>query len=379
MPSGSTSLAFKEPRSAERDRGLAPVRVLLIAPSLDILGGQAVQANYLLSFMGDAPEIAITFLPINPRPPKPFRWISGIRFLRTSLKFVQYTSRLFWEARKHQVLHIFSAGLYSYTLWTIPALLAGRLYGKKVILNYHDGQAEQHIQEWRTARPTIALADRIVTPSYFLVDVFAKHGIPAQSIFNIMDASWFKYRKRRSVRPVFLTNRILEPLYNVECVLRAFRIIQANHPEASLTVAHDGPHRASLERYARELQLRNTQFVGKVPREKVADLYDAHDIYLTSPNIDCMPVSLLECFAAGLPIVATRAGGIPYIVKDRETALLVEINDHEALAERAMELLRSPDLVDYLTENGRRELQRYDWRPVREQWKQLYQELAESK
>ncbi len=63
------------------------------------------------------------------------------------------------------------------------------------------------------------LADRIVTPSGFLVDVFGKHGIKARSIFNIIDVDRFIYRKRRKLRPKFMTNRILEPLYNVDCIL----------------------------------------------------------------------------------------------------------------------------------------------------------------
>ncbi len=165
----------------------SPIRVLLIAPSLDILGGQAVQATRLVSILSQIPRLAITFFPINPRPPKPFLWIRRVPYLRTLVTFLLYTSRLAWNARKYDILHIFSAGLSSYTLWTIPALLCGKLYGKKLILNYRDGQAEQHITTWRTAKPTMALADRIVTPSGFLVDVFAKYDIPARSIFNIID------------------------------------------------------------------------------------------------------------------------------------------------------------------------------------------------
>ncbi len=89
-----------------------------------------------------------------------------------------------------------------------------------------------------------------------------------------------------------------------------------------------------------------------------------------------MPGSLLECLASGLPIVATRAGGIPYIVKDRESALLVDINDHEGMAARAMELLEDEDLVERLTNRGLEEVQRYHWAPVRDQWAALYAELA---
>lgn len=353
-----------------------PIRILLIAPSLDILGGQAVQATRLMEVLGAVPGLRMSFSPINPRPAKPFLWIRRVPYLRTLVTFELYTTRLVFEVPKHDILHVFSAGLSSYTLWTIPALLLGRLYRKKIILNYRDGQAEQHITEWRSARPTLKLADRIVTPSGFLVDVFAKHGIRAQSIFNIIEAGRFRYRKRRKLRPVFLTNRILEPLYNVDCILRAFAIIQARYPDATLTIAHDGESRPGLERLAQELRLRSTKFVGRVPHDKVAELYDSADIYLTSPNIDCMPGSLLECLASGLPIVATRAGGIPYIVKDRETALLVDINDHEALAACSIELLEDEKLVEQLTDRGLEEVKRYHGAPVRDQWFQLYRELS---
>jgi L-malate glycosyltransferase len=344
---------------------------------MDILGGQAVQVRRLLGILEDVPDIEVTFLPINPRPPRPFLWVLSVRGLRTVITFAQYIVRLAWRIPQHEVIHIFSAGLTSYALWTVPSLLLARLWRKKIILNYHDGQGDQHLTEWRTAKPTIALADRIVTPSGFLVDVFRKHGIEARSIVNIIDTSRFIYRKRRKLRPLFMTNRILEPLYNVECILRAFSIIQKSYPEATLTIAHDGCSKPSLEQMARELKLANTRFIGRVPHEKVTELYDAADIYLTSPNIDNMPVSLLECFAAGLPIVATKVGGIPYVATDRESALLVDKNDHEALAARSMELLENEDLVEHITNGGLEAVKRYHPGPVREQWSALYRELAE--
>lgn len=367
--------AVSERNGGSRSTGRA-IKVLVIGPSMDILGGQAVQVAELLSILKPLKHLNVTFFPINPRPPKFLSWVKDIRYLRTLITFILYFSRLIFEMRKHEVVHIFSAGLTSYALWTVPALFFGRLYNKKFILNYHDGQAEQHLREWKTARKTMAWADRIVTPSYFLVDVFARHGIKAQSIFNIIDTNRFIYRDRSRPRPVFMTNRILEPLYNVDCILRAFSIIQSRYPEATLTIAHDGVCRPALERLAAELQLKNTSFIGKVPHDRVAHLYDAADIYLTSPNIDCMPVSLLECFASGVPIVATNAGGIPYISKDRESALLVPINDHVALADRAMELLESAGLAAHITRGGLQEVKKYRWEPVQAQWSALYEELA---
>jgi glycosyltransferase involved in cell wall biosynthesis len=355
---------------------LPMVSVLLIAPSLDILGGQAVQAAHLMKILPDVPGQKITFFAISPPPPKPFRWILKIPFLRTVVASLIYNGKLVRAARRADVFHIFTAGLTSYALWTIPALLWGKLYGKKLIVHYHDGQAEKHINTWRVALPTLKMADRVVAPSGFLVDVFAKYGIKAQTIFNILAVEDFVYRKRRKLRPIFMTNRGLEPLYNVECILRAFQIVQAKYPDASLTIANDGFHRAVLERLAQDLAVKNTTFVGSLPHSQMPALYDAADVYLTTPNIDNLPGSILECFASGLPVVATKAGGIPYIAQDRYSALLVDLDDHAGVAARCVELLENDDLVEELTANGLTETKRYGWQTIRDQWSALYREVA---
>lgn len=352
------------------------MRVLLIAPSLHILGGQAVQAQRLLGEIGQDHSVDIDFLAIAPVFPAPLRFLQSIRYLRTVLTFLYYLPQVFWRVPQYEILHIFSASYWSYTLWSMPPLLLGKLLGKKIILNYRSGEADDHLANWRSAIPTIKLADVIVSPSGYLVDVFANFGLRVRSIFNIIDPGKFRFRERRKLRPVFLHNRILEPLYNVDCALRAFKIVQEKYPDASLTVAHDGISRPGLEALAKELGLRNTQFIGRVPHNRIADLYDSVDIYLTCPDLDCMPGSLLECYASGLPIIATNAGGIPYIVRHGETGLLIDRNDHEAMAAWAIRLLEDEDLVARVTTQGRRELEKYSGRAVRDQWVSLYRTLV---
>jgi glycosyltransferase involved in cell wall biosynthesis len=295
------------------------------------------------------------------------------------VRFLIYILKLLLGVPACDILHIFSAGLPSFALWTIPAVLVGRLYRKKVLINYHDGRIEAHPALSRFGDRVLRLASVIVTPSGYLVDVFAKYGIAARSIFNLIDLDKFRYRQRRKPKPVFMTNRSLEPIYNVDCILRAFAIIQKRYPEATLTIAHDGVRRSALDQLARELGLRNTRFIGSVPHAKVPDLYDAAEIYLTTPNFDNMPLSLLECYASGLPIVATRAGGIPYIATDEQTALLVDLNDHEAVAASCCRLLEDENLATRLAEQGRAELVKYNPERVREQWAELYRQLVKRK
>jgi glycosyltransferase involved in cell wall biosynthesis len=355
----------------------APIRVLLIAPSLEILGGQAVQASRLLELFRSEPRMVVTHQPINPRLPRPVRAVARIPYVRTTINLIVYVLALLRQVPRHDVVHVFTAAYTSFLFWTVPAALLSKLTGKRLIINYRDGQAEDHVQNWRTALPVLRLADAVVAPSGFVVDVFARFGLHARCIFNVIDHNHFRYRLRRALRPLFLHNRILEPLYNVECTLRAFRLIQERYPDARLTVAHDGPSRRELERLARDLGLRHTEFIGKVPHREVPALYDRADVYLTSPDVDCMPGSLLECFASGLPVVATEAGGIPYIAQHERTALLVPRGDYRAMAAAAIRLLEDPALVERLTANAQQELQRYEGTTVRDTWFQLYAQLTD--
>ena len=353
------------------------LRVLLVAPSLDILGGQSRQAVRLRERLRDEAKLQVDFLAHNPRLPAVLRWLQSIKYVRTVVTTLFYWALLLWRGRKYDIIHTFSASYYSYLLSAMPALVVARLFGKKSILNYRSGEAEDHLETWRTAVPSIKLADEIVVPSGYLVDVFARYGLRARAIHNIVEMDRFSFRERRPLRPVFLTSRLLEPLYNVPCVLRAFAIIQRRYSEARLTVAADGWLRNDLEGFARDLELRNVEFIGFVPFEAMPDLYDSADIYLSATNIDNMPSSITECMAAGLNVVTTDGGGaIPYIMTNEVSGLIVGCDDHEALAAGAIRLLNDAELATRLARNAREASKKFSWPFIRDEWVNLYCDLA---
>jgi len=162
----------------------------------------------------------------------------------------------------------------------------------------------------------------------------------------------------------------------VACIVRAFAIIQQKLPEERLTIAGDGRQRVALEALVRELKLRNVEFLGLVAPDKMSELYDESHIFLNSSNIDNMPGSILDSFAAGLPVVSTNAGGIPCIVTHERTGLLVPKNDHNAMAAWAIHLLESPALTELIVTNAYDECPAYTWESVRETWLTTYMELA---
>jgi glycosyltransferase involved in cell wall biosynthesis len=280
---------------------------------------------------------------------------------------------------RYDVVQVYAASYFSFLLVPTPALLIAKLYGKRVILHYHSGEAEHHLSKWYwMAAPVIRLADVTVVPSGYLVDVFARFGLTARAIFNVVELSAYPYRERKPFRPLFFTSRTHEPLYNVACVLRAFAIIQRRFPKAILTVGGDGWQRPQLEQLARELELRNTIFTGRIPFDHMPAVYDAHDVYLMGNDVDNMPNSLTECFAAGLPVVTTNAGGIPYMVKHGETGMMVPCGDHEGLAANAIRLLEDQELGVRIARRAREECAQYSWTLIKDQWLAVYRALVQT-
>jgi len=354
------------------------LRVLIVGPSFDILGGQAVQVGRLLERLRQEPALDVGFLPINPRLPGLLRKLQSIKFVRTLVTSIAYLLSLLTRVRKYDVIHIFSASYVSFVIAPTPAILVSKLFGKKVILNYHSGEAYDHLRRWpRTAIPTIKLADRLVVPSEYLEDVFANFHLPASPIYNLIETDKFRFRKRDPLKPRFLSNRNFEAHYGVDRVLQAFAVIQKQLPEATLTVAGNGPERDKLQQVAVDLNLNKTTFVGRVEHDKIVELYDSCDVFLNGSLIDNQPLSILEAFACGLPIVTSNAGGIPYMVENERTGLIVECNDSDGLAQAALRLFAEPNLTTRLINEGRRECNKYSWAAVRDQWLDLYFQLAD--
>ncbi len=353
-----------------------PIRVLLVGPDLPIVGGQTVQARLLVEkFQNDA-EVQLDLQAINPRfLPR----LQSVKYLRTAVTTIKYLYDLLTRIPRYDVIHIFSASYFSFVLAPTPAVAISRLFRKRTVLNYRSGEADDHFTRWKTAISTVKLFDRVIAPSGYLVDVFKKHDVTAHTIFNVVDTGKFRFRSRSPLRPVFLSNRNLEPLYNVGCVIRAFAKIQKAIPYARLMIVGDGSQRGTLEKLVKELGLTEVHFLGSVPPSEMPGIYDQADIYLNTPNLDNMPNSIIEAFASGLPVVSTNAGGIPYIVQHERNGLLVEVGDHEGLALEAIRLLDDPKIAEGLIEHAFADCANYSWESVRSQWVELYQELVEAR
>jgi glycosyltransferase involved in cell wall biosynthesis len=161
-------------------------------------------------------------------------------------------------------------------------------------------------------------------------------------------------------------------------VLRAFRRLRDRGVDACLCMVGDGPDRPAVERRAHELGLmRDTLFLGY--QEEVAPFYAAFDAMILPSINEGTPVSAIEALAAGRPVVATRVGGVPDVVREGEDGFLVEPGDVDALADRLARLAADPELRERLGAAGRaRVIPRYSVERLVDDIDLLYRSLLAS-
>ena len=347
------------------------MRIALVAASPEITGGQSVQARALAVGLREA-GYEVAFLPINPPFPRGLRWVRRWPYARTLLNQALYLPSL-GCLRRADVVHIFSASYWSFVLSVVPAILAARRFGKRTVLNYHSGEADDHLARWGPlVHPWLSLVDEIVVPSEYLRTVFARHGYGVRVVRNVVDATRFRYRDRVRLQPRLISSRNLHPYYRIENTLEAFVLLKGRYPEATLTLTGDGSERARLERLAVALGTDGIRFVGRVEPAAMPALYDAADIFVNSSIVDNQPVSVLEAFAAGLPVVSTATGDIAALVREGETGLVVPPGDPSAMAKAVTTLLEHPRRALRMTRHARDLVEAYSWPRVCDHWAAVY-------
>ena len=206
----------------------------------------------------------------------------------------------------------------------------------------------------------------------YLRAVFARHGYPARTVPNLVDTARFWYRDRMPPRARFLSARNFETYYRVDVTLEAFALVRERFPSATLTIAGDGCERGRLVRRAAALGDRGIRFVGRVNPVDMPAFYEAADVFVNSSIVDNQPLSVLEAFAAGLPVVSTAAGDIGAFVRDAETGLVVPPDDPAAMAKALTGVLEYPGRTQRMARQARSEVEAFTWARLRDQWAAAY-------
>lgn len=219
--------------------------------------------------------------------------------------------------------------------------------------------------------------DHFVCVSEDIAGLSVQSGVRAdrvRSICNGIDVQRFAYHGPQPGGPAVLVAR-LSPEKDIETLLRAVALVVRQDPDFRLEIAGDGPCMPSLRQSAASLGLDEyVRFLGQV--RDVPALLARAGMFVLSSLSEGISLTLLEAMASGLPIVATRVGGNPEVVRDGETGLLVPPENPDALAKTLLRLRGDRDTCVRFGAAGRRRIEaRFDIRRMVAEYELLYLRL----
>ncbi len=356
------------------------LRVLLVGPLPPPSGGMANQTRQLKRLL-EGEGVQVTLVQTNA----PYRpaWVESLRGLRAVFRLVPYLLHLRRGCAGVDVVHVMANSGWAWHLFAAPAIRIARGRGRPVVVNYRGGLAREFLAQAANSVKATLQGTRLVVPSEFLREVFAGHGVAAQIIPNVVDTATFRpsveTRPFDARAPHVVIARNLEPIYGIDVGLEALAILRRELPGLRASIAGTGPERAALEAQAGRLGLGDcVRFTGRLDVAGMVALYQSADVVLNPVRADNTPNSVLEALACGVPVVSTNVGGVPYLVKDRETALLAPAESPAGLAAAMLELVREPALRAGLVERGLAKARACAWPVVREQWLHAYRTAGEA-
>lgn len=196
---------------------------------------------------------------------------------------------------------------------------------------------------------------RLISPSRALCENFGHFGLKPVLIPNFVDASSFDAHTSPSSSNTILFVGALYKSKGVDRLLGAFSEIHRRVKNVNLEIVGDGPEKHGLMEYARRLGIMPAvKFRGLLDPVGLRSAYvNSRMLVLPSVVKENCPLVVLEAMAAGRPVVASRIGGIPELVRDGETGILIPHNNDEFLADALMQLLEDKELADRMGSMGR--------------------------
>lgn len=293
--------------------------------------------------------------------------LSGSAWVRMKACF-----RLLMVGRRYDVFHIHACS-YNGFFPVIIGVKIGRLLGKRIVLTYHGGGANVFFKKrTRLVKKYLSMTDTNIVLSDFLDETFKQYDIPCVVIPNIIEVRDNVYRERNAILPHFISIRSFTATYNILCTIKAFQKVKNKYCDATLTLLGDGPLRKELEEYVAANRMEDVRFLGRVPNDAIYQYLNDADIMLSSPLADNMPVSLLEGFNAGLLVISSSVGGVPYMIKDGFNGLLFPSKNPGIMADKMIEAVEKQEKSKEMIRNAHDALKAYSWECNREKYFNIY-------
>jgi glycosyltransferase involved in cell wall biosynthesis len=228
------------------------------------------------------------------------------------------------------------------------------------------------------------LFECITTVDGSSIPAFSRLGISCvKYVPNGVDSTLFKVQRNAQARPLmrFLCVGRLEHQKGLDILIEAASALREVTNDFCINIVGNGSLREDLARQiaAGSLDV-YVQLLGSVSGEELVRQYASSDAFVLPSRWEGMPLTLLEAWAAGLPVIVTEVGGITQICRDNENALVIKPGDSLQLFRAMRRLMDHPDLGKRLGSEGNRiARERYSWDRIADTYHSLYLEAIQSR
>jgi len=245
---------------------------------------------------------------------------------------------------------------------------------KKRVVIMVEGGFEDFMKSFHRflALPILRFVDVIFICSPYQEKIFKQYNLKTTIALDFVP-DLYEFTDRKEKGPIILISKTMLPYSNHKCGIMAFGIIKKKFPDAKLIITSTGPLENELKEFVNVSGLNDVTFVGDIKYEEMPRIYAKSAILLHATNRDIFPRTILESFASGTAVVATKVQGIPYMIMDGENGLLTEPNNPKEMAEKVLILLENPIRLKFIVKNARKiAVEKYTWAAYRKRLAKAY-------
>lgn len=217
-----------------------------------------------------------------------------------------------------------------------------------------------------------------IVPSKYLESHFRQANYRVKYIPNFIEIRNYPFKLRENILPRLLWVRAFHKIYNPGLAVEVIGSLNIPKVQLAMVGGDTDGTRSEVEERISALGLGDrVTLPGRLLKNDWIKLAAHYDVFLNTTTIDNMPVSVIEAMALGLPVVSTDVGGIPYLIDNGKTGLLVPSNNPDAMVEAIQKLLTDPEYAREIAVNARKMVEEFDWESVKWMWFEVLDGIVE--
>jgi len=291
-------------------------------------------------------------------------------------RLLDFLLTIWRERAKYVVAHV---DVYSGLafVWAELVCVALRIGQKPYILTLHGGNLPTFARNYgKRVKRLLESSYAVTTPSGYLFDQMRPYREDLILLPNPLDLKKYPFKHRTHPAPNLVWLRAFHDIYNPSLAIKVVSLLSKSFPSVRLVMIGPDKGDGSLQTMialAHQLGVQDRLiYTGQIPKQEIPNRLDQGDIFLNTTRVDNTPISVLEAMACGLCVVSTNVGGIPYLIDDESTGLMVPSDDPSSMAAAIVRIMQEPGLSGRISERARQKVQEFDWSSILPRWESLF-------